>query len=114
MWWNEVWLTALSVMGVIGFLNIFIGLIFDEKTACIATMATGVTLTWLFLIGWTTYGYVLIGKEENNCGMKIETSGQQTLMIVLLVFGSVPYCYLSLAILIGGGIGIYQAVKPRP
>ena len=75
MWYNEVWLTAICALAAIGFLNIFNALIFDNKTACIVIMAVGVSATWLFLIGWTTYGYVLIGKDENDCGLKVETAG---------------------------------------
>jgi hypothetical protein len=62
---------------------------------------------WLFIIGWTTYGYVLINSAENDCGVNPETSGWETLMIVLLVFGSIPYLYLGCAICIGVGVAIY-------
>ena len=48
----------------------------------------------LTLIGWTFYGYALIGSAENDCGENPETAGWQTLMIWLLVLGTIPFVWI--------------------
>ena len=114
VWWDEVFLSVMSCMSIVGILAITVALITAKSTPTGVTLGVGAALIWLFLVSWTIYGYTIIGSEENDCGMNPDTSGYQTLMIVLICFGSIPLVYLGCAICVGIGVGIYQMVKPAP
>ena len=90
IWWNETWLTILGCLGFDGLLVIIVGLVTANA------VVTGVVwfvpsflivITW---IGWTIYGFGMIFNPLNDCGVNPETTGWQTMMIILLCIGSIP------------------------
>ena len=99
IWWSEMWLTIFGFLGPVGLVIVIVALITkrEDKTKTVAALLS--VLTFFATIGWTTYGYFLIGSADNDCGSVEGMFGWYALMITLLCIGSIPYCFILMSIL---------------
>ena len=75
IWWSEMWLTIFGFLGPVGLVIVIVALITkrEDKTKTVAALLS--VLTFFATIGWTTYGYFLIGSADNDCGLVEGMSG---------------------------------------
>lgn len=57
----------------------------------------GIVVLFLYsMASWVIYGYTLYNSDENNCSIVRATNGWSTMMVILLVFGTIFVLYASL------------------
>ena len=100
IWYSEVWLSIFTSIGFVGLVILVVALISAQVDLTAGFLGGGIMLMLLGMIVWTTYGYFLLGSADNNCASVPEMSGWQTLMIILVCIGSIPYLVLAIVILV--------------
>ena len=61
IWWSEVWLSIFSSLGFGGALVMIVALLSADEGTTAGTFGFINFIALTGMIGWTTYGYVLIG-----------------------------------------------------
>ena len=103
---------ALS-LGCSQIITVAVGLVTADSTPTSITAAV-LGAIWLYSMAiYTISGYRLFNTEENNCGIVRETSSWNTVMIVLMIVGSVFVLYAGIITLMVPCIGIafYFAIR---
>ena len=103
IWWSEVWISIQSTLGFVGLLFIILALTSQREDVKAPVVGFSIILILSATVVWTTYGYILIGSADNNCGLVEEMSGWQSLMTTLLCIGSIPYLVLLLVLFVSIG-----------